>query len=196
MKKLISILIVLVMGLGTISLSSCDDEMTAYTLEGTWEGKMYIGYYYGGHEYEASYTVLEFLSDPLSNTSGRGYWVDYYDEFSPYSSFYSRIDWRVDNGTIYIRFNDDYDYYDDYYWGTFNYDIAISDYRLTDNHFRGRIYYDNEYEYFNLVHTSSPHWGYNDWGWRAYGTYGTYGTTRSTADSTEKPVRILRHAAK
>lgn len=191
MKKLISILTVLVIGLGTISLSSCDDEMTAYTLEGTWEGKMYIGYYYGGHEYEASYTVLEFLSDPLSNTSGRGYWVDYYDEFSPYSSFYSRIDWRVDNGTIYIRFNDDYDY------SLYNYDIAIRDYRLTDNHFSGRIYYDNEYEYFNLVHVSSPHWGYNDWGWRAYGTYyGTNGTTRSTADSTEKPVRILRHAAK
>ncbi len=191
MKKLISILTVLVIGLGTISLSSCDDEMTAYTLEGTWEGKMYIGYYYGGHEYEASYTVLEFLSDPLSNTSGRGYWVDYYDEFSPYSSFYSRIDWRVDNGTIYIRFNDDYDY------SLYNYDIAIRDYRLTDNHFRGRIYYDNEYESFDLVHTSSPHWGYNDWGWRAYGTYyGTNGTTRSTADSTEKPVRILRHAAK
>ena len=191
MKKLISILTVLVIGLGTISLSSCDDEMTAYTLEGTWEGKMYIGYYYGGHEYEASYTVLEFLSDPLSNTSGRGYWVDYYDEFSPYSSFYSRIDCRVDNGTIYIRFNDDYDY------SLYNYDIAIRDYRLTDNHFRGRIYYDNEYESFDLVHTSSPHWGYNDWGWRAYGTYyGTNGTTRSTADSTEKPVRILRHAAK
>lgn len=191
MKKLISILIVLVMGLGTISLSSCDDEMTAYTLEGTWEGKMYIGYYYGGHEYEASYTVLEFLSDPLSNTSGRGYWVDYYDEFSPYSSFYSRIDWRVDNGTIYIRFNDDL------YYSLYNYDIAIRDYRLTDNHFRGRIYYDNEYETFDLIHTSSPHWGYNDWGWRAYGTYyGANGTTRSTADSTEKPVRILRHAAK
>ena len=190
MKKLISILTVLLIGLGTISLSSCDDEMTAYTLEGTWEGDMYMGYYYGGREYYASYTVLEFLTDPLSNTSGRGYWVDYYDEFSPYSSFYSRIDWRVDNGTIYIRFNDDYDY------SIYNYDIAIRDYRLNDNHFRGRIFHDDSYETFDLIHTSSPHWGYNDWGWRAYGTYGTYGTTRSTADSTEKPVRILRHAAK
>ena len=191
MKKLISILTVLVIGLGTISLSSCDDEMTAYTLEGTWEGDMYMGYYYGGREYYASYTVLEFLTDPLSNTSGRGYWVDYYDEFSPYSSFYSRIDWRVDNGTIYIRFNDDYDY------SIYNYDIAIRDYRLNDNHFRGRIFHDDSYETFDLIHTSSPHWGYNDWGWRAYGTYyGTNGTTRSTADSTEKPVRILRHAAK
>lgn len=191
MKKLISILTVLLIGLGTISLSSCDDEMTAYTLEGTWEGDMYMGYYYGGREYYASYTVLEFLTDPLSNTSGRGYWVDYYDEFSPYSSFYSRIDWRVDNGTIYIRFNDDYDY------SIYNYDIAIRDYRLNDNHFRGRIFHDDSYETFDLIHTSSPHWGYNDWGWRAYGTYyGTNGTTRSTADSTEKPVRILRHAAK
>ena len=95
MKKLISILIVLVMGLGTISLSSCDDEMTAYTLEGTWEGDMFMGYYYDGVEYWASYTELEFLTDPLSNTSGYGYWIDYYDDYSPYSYYYSHINWQV-----------------------------------------------------------------------------------------------------
>jgi len=195
MKKLISILVVLVMGFGTISLSSCDDEATAYTLEGTWEGDMYMGYYYQGVEYYANYTELEFLTDPLSNTSGYGYWIDYYDDYSPYSYYYSRIDWLVNNGIIYIRFNDDYDYYDDYYWGNFSYDIEIHDYRLNNNRFCGRIYYDNAYESFDLIHTSSPNWGYYDYGWRTRAVEPD-GTTRSSADSTEKPVRIIRHKAK
>lgn len=184
MKKLISILIVLVMGLGTISLSSCDDEMTAYTLEGTWEGDMFMGYYYDGVEYWASYTELEFLTDPLSNTSGYGYWIDYYDDYSPYSYYYSHINWQVRNGVIYIHFVDE-PYYTE---------ISIHDYRLNNNHFYGRIYYDRDYEAFDLVHTSSPHWGRYDYGWRTRAV-GPYGTTRA-ADSAEKPVRIMRHTAK
>jgi hypothetical protein len=187
MKKLISILIVLVMGLGTISLSSCDDEMTAYTLEGTWRGDMYTGYYYDGVEYWSSETELEFLTDPLSNTSGYGYWIDYYnDPHSPYSYYYSHINWQVRYGVIYIQFVDEPGYYNE---------IAIKDYGLRNDHFYGIIpYSDGTYDSFDLVHISSPHWGRYDYGWRTRAV-GPDGTTRA-ADSAEKPVRIMRHTAK
>ena len=42
MKKLMSFITVLFIGLSTLALTSCDeDDMIGYTLQGTWEGKIY-----------------------------------------------------------------------------------------------------------------------------------------------------------
>ena len=42
MKKLTSLLTMLLLAVTSVSLTSCEDEMIADTLEGTWEGNKYI----------------------------------------------------------------------------------------------------------------------------------------------------------
>ena len=42
MKKLYTLLMMAMMGVMAVSLTSCDDEQIAYTLEGTWRGHVYL----------------------------------------------------------------------------------------------------------------------------------------------------------
>ena len=42
MKKQFFLLLVAMMGLISVSFTSCDDEEIAKTLEGTWKGDMYV----------------------------------------------------------------------------------------------------------------------------------------------------------
>ena len=61
----------------SMTIVSCDDDDDiAYTLEGTWEGDMYIQSSYNGHTYDATYSEICFLKDPYKWSSGDGYWVD------------------------------------------------------------------------------------------------------------------------
>ncbi|MCQ2267350.1 MAG: hepatitis A virus cellular receptor 1 [Bacteroidaceae bacterium] len=167
MKKLLSILSVFLMGL---SFVSCEDEMTASTLEGTWEGDMYMYSEYSGRIYEASYSEIEFLKDPFRYTRGKGYWVDYYSN-APWDYIANHIEWEVKDRSIYVYFVED------------DVEIEIWDYRLDDDIFSGYIYYDNmKTERFHLHHTSSPHW--NDY------TYG-YDYWYTRAAEGEKPVRKI-----
>ena len=64
------------------TLTSCEDEDIARTLEGTWEGNMYSSYYfdYYGEYYDATYSEICFLRDQYRYASGDGYWVDYYND--------------------------------------------------------------------------------------------------------------------
>ena len=125
MKKLMSFITVLFIGLSTLALTSCDeDDMIGYTLQGTWEGKIYSTCTIDGETYSVSKSLIEFSTDPFTNRYGYGYWVDYYSR-APWDRWSSRIYWEVSNNVIYIDFLED--------GGS----IAIHDFSLNDNRFKG-----------------------------------------------------------
>lgn len=160
MKKLFSFLAIAFFGFTTMTLTSCDeDQWTGMQLEGTWAGDMYEYNEWNGKEYWASYSEVEFIQDPFRFTTGSGYWVDYFSD-APWDYLAYHFDWTVRNRVIYIHFRED------------NYEMAIWDYRLTDNYFSGYIN-GNKDMTFRLHHTSSPNWdrdyyyGFDDY----YGYY-------------------------
>ena len=102
MKKLYTTLMMAMMGLMTLSFTSCEtDEQIAYTLEGTWTGDMSIEDW-DGYSYVSS--EITFLKDPYTYSEGSGLWVDYYDHrgYVP-----THFNWVVEYGTIYIHFIED-----------------------------------------------------------------------------------------
>ncbi len=160
MKKLYSMFTIVMMALLSLPLTSCDDDdYIARTLEGTWEGDMYVTTYYNNYYYDASYSEVCFLRDPYRYSSGTGYWVDYYDQgyWGGYNYIANHIEWSVDFGTIHIRFVEDGDYVD------------IYDYALDDAYFTGYINSGNGNRLkFNLRHVSSPNWNNYRWGYDDY----------------------------
>lgn len=186
MKKLKSIISMLLLALTATTLVSCDDDSDiAMTLEGTWQGDMEVSTYYDGQYYQALSSEICFVQDPYTYSSGTGYWIDYYRN-SPWrnNQVANHIQWTVSNGVINVYFVEE---------GT---SVQIHDYRLYRGHFEGTIYYDNQTVDFSLVQVSSPNWNsYTDWGYDYYDDYyGGYAKknvigTRAQADSTAKPVR-------
>ena len=170
----------------TFALTSCnwwtEDEEIAYTLEGTWQGNMYIRSTWNGRTYSSTYSEVTFLRDPYRYSSGDGYWVDYYSN-APWDYVANHITWRVDYGTIQVYFVEDHDY------------ITIRDFRLSDSHFKGWIEDgDNDVEFY-LTHISSPNWNYYDhWGYDSwYDNYWSRQTRSADSDSTtvERPIRSI-----
>jgi hypothetical protein len=179
MKKL-SILTAVLLSLATLSLSSCDDEEIARTLEGTWKGDMYISSEWDGRYYDATYTEVTFLKDPYAFSSGTGYWVDYYSD-APWDYVANHIDWRVDLGDIHVKFIEE---------GT---SIQISDYRLDDNRFSGYIYDHGNKVAFYLYNVSRPNYTGYHWGYDNLSHFNS--NSRGAADSqstNKKPVRVIR----
>ena len=181
MKKLYTMML---MATAALTLTACEDEFIADSLEGTWSGDMYVSSYYDGRDYYATHTEITFDIDPFRFTKGSGYWVDFYSG-APWDYVANHISWRVDNGNIYVHFREE---------GT---SVVISDYRLSNSRFSGYIA-DGDYDiHFNLTHISSPNWDhYNHWGYD--GWYDEYYYARQTrgngSDSSaeapaEKPVR-------
>ena len=161
MKISAKILAMMAMAMLAFSFTSCDDDdEIARTLEGTWEGNMYVSTYYNDRYYDASYTEVYFERDPYRYSSGAGYWVDYYNDnyWGGYNYVASHIEWTVNNRTIKIYFVED------------NETVYIDNYRLSDNYFNGEISWcDGTWNQFSLRHVSSPNWGlYDHWG---YGDY-------------------------
>ena len=187
MKKLMSIISMLLLALTATTLVSCDDDSDiAMTLEGTWQGKMKLRTEYQDQYYQVISSEICFLQDPYSYSSGTGYWIDYYQN-SPWrnNQVANHIKWTVSNGVINVYFVEE---------GT---SVQIRDYRLYRGRFEGTIYYGNQTTVdFSLVQVSSPNWNsYTDWGYDYYGDYyGGYAKknvagTRAKDDSTAKPVR-------
>ena len=176
MKKLYTMMMLAMMGLMTVSLTSCEDEEIARTLEGTWQGNMYISCRYGGREYDATYTEITFLKDPNRYSSGSGYWVDYYSG-APWDYVANHINWSVDYGTIHIHFIEE---------GS---RISIRDDRLNRDRFWGYISDGNNDVDFELYCVDRPNynsyrWGFSDW---YYGDYSWSRTRGESADSTATP---------
>ncbi len=127
----------------------------SYTLEGTWEGQVFDYSQWDGQTYNISYSMLDFRMDPFATRTGNGYWVDIYSGGSRHYVSY-RIDWKVRDGIIYIKFRED---------GT---TYRISDYRLSDYTFRGTMHeadwntgnYNGNAHDFSMRHIDSPNWDY------------------------------------
>lgn len=187
MKKLMSIISMLLLALTATTLVSCDDDSDiAMTLEGTWQGDMEVSTYYNGQYYQALSSEICFVQDPYTYSSGTGYWIDYYQN-SPWrnNQVANHIEWTVSNGVINVYFVEE------------ETSLQIRDYRLYNGYFEGTIYYDNQTVNFRLQQVSSPNWNsYTDWGYDYdddyyYGGYAkkNVADTRAQADSTAKPVR-------
>ena len=69
MKKIYTMLMMAIMAL---AFTSCEDEMIADTLEGTWSGNMYISSNWDGRTYDITRTEITFEIDPFRFTKGSG----------------------------------------------------------------------------------------------------------------------------
>ena len=188
MKKMFTML---KMAMMAMAFTSCDnDENIAYTLEGTWEGNMYISSYWDGRTYNATYSEITFLRDPYTYSSGTGYWVDYYSD-APWDYVANHIDWTVRNGVIYVTFIEDGDR------------LEIHDYRLSSNRFYGTIYENGHSVDFDLFNVTHPYtywddylWGYDSWYYDSW-YYDDYYWARTRGNDTdsvkpaEKPKRFV-----
>ncbi len=182
MKKISTLMTVVLVTLMALTLTSCDEDSNiAYTLEGTWRGNMYVSSVYDGYTYDATYTELCFLRDPYRYSSGKGYWIDHYAGDAPWRYVANHTEWRVSNGVIRIHLLEEDSY------------VEIANYRLDDNYFDGSILYGNSVVDFQMTHVSSPNWndygyGYDYWGgYYAKPAPGTRGVSQA-----DKPVRIFR----
>lgn len=179
------------MAVFAFTLSSCDDDdEIARTLEGTWQGDMYVSAYYDNRYYDATRTEVCFLRDPYRYSEGTGYWVDYYNDryWGGYNYVASHIEWQVNYGTIRIYFVEEDSYVD------------IYNYSLDYDYFTGYIdTYNGGRQKFNLRHISSPNWNsFDNWGYDYYDPYYYYsnGTSMQRAKAKdgngEKVQRVFR----
>ena len=169
MKKLYFYLL---MTLSVFALTSCDtDERIAnYLINGNWKGNLktyYVDRWGDAFQDGEYYTVWRFEGVGYDRygyvTSGIGYEVDY-NVYDSNEYAYSSFHWKVENGRIYI-------YYDDYTWNN----ATIRDYSIDYNHFYGWMYDTDNREYkFDLENVGS-------WNWDRYRR--TRANTRGEADS-------------
>jgi len=118
MKKLASFFALAIIALMSFSLSSCDeDHEIALTLDGTWRGTV--------DSNNGSFFVdLRFYQSGFS-AHGTGY--EYDEPINGYSrGTYAEFDWSVNNGCIYLRYDD----------GS---NVVISDYTLRSGQLVGYL---------------------------------------------------------
>lgn len=164
MKKFYTTLMMAMMGLMTLSFTSCEtDEEIAYDLEGTWRGSMSIADADGEAYVDSEIT---FIRNSNSYTEGNGLWADYYGR-GDYELY--RFDWYVDYGTIHIRFDD----------GAL---VEIRSYSLTSKRFRGRFWDGNKEVSFELRNTTRK--SASDYNWN-----GPHYRTRGASDASNNEIR-------
>lgn len=158
MKKFYSLSAIALIFMMAFSLQSCDEDVwIADSLEGTWEGNMFISYEYDNRVYDATYTEIGFELDPFRFRRGTGYWIDHYDNYGWGRNYVANhIRWEVVDRTIHIYFMEEGN------------DLYIEDYSISENYFTGYIYDGDTRVKFKLRHTSSPHWDDYDYGYNYY----------------------------
>lgn len=137
MKKIYTHIAIALMSVLTMTtLTGCETDSTiAYDLNGEWEGRMGESYYdHLGYESYAEYnTVMRFSrygssSYTYGSTTGDGEQIDY---LGRYNTQYRTFRWSVDNGTIYIRYNN-------------GEQLRIYDFSINSRYFNGIMeYYDS-----------------------------------------------------
>ena len=162
MKRIHSILALILMGLMSLVVSSCifndDDDYVATNLQGIWRGQIQSEYYYGryGHNVEYTDTQIEFYSDPYSYARGEGREIDY--SYSYYGDVVY-FDYYVRDQVIYLDYSDgsriaiyNWNLYRDTFTGEFHdyvtgsYLASFRLYRVSgswDSSFRGYDWYDD-----------------------------------------------------
>ncbi len=178
MKKLFTLFAMVMMAIGSMSLTSCtEDDLIGLNLDGCWEGNLYMYARYSGVTYQATRSEIEFDAS-VNMSHGSGYWVDYYSN-APWDYHANHITWEVLNRTITIYFIED------------NYYVRIYDYNISSGYFSGYIEGEDGKELrFSLRNTSSANWHSYNYGWQSYG-YSKSSTLSRSADadsvSVEKP---------
>lgn len=174
MKKFLGTLTMMMLAL--FALTGCtEDQEIGLELEGTWQGNMQIYSEYNGHRYQSTSTMIQFQTKGLHLTRGTGYWVDKYSN-APWDYVASHISWSVNDGVIYVHFQED---------GT---DVEIRNYSLNNGYFSGVIYFNGQAVSFRFVQVDSPNW--NDYDYNGYdGWY--YNSAKPAAHEADelKPVR-------
>ena len=161
MKKFYSYLMMALMAMtSTTVLTSCDeDEMEAWTLDGSWTG--YIeSYYHDRWGLSGDYYRTTMFFDKRGAYGGIGYEVDYNVNSRYNDYYYCEFDWDIRNGEIRIRYADSWD------------DVYIYDYSLNSRYFEG--YMDDGTSrdiYFRLQSD-------NNFGWDDYHRHYHYAPTR------------------
>lgn len=173
MKKFTSFLTMALMMLMSFSLTSCDeDATTAYYLDGSWSGYMYVQSSYDGQTYTSTYSEITFNA---GYNSGTGVWVDYYKNGHWGSRDYvaNHIYWKVRDGNIYVHFVEE------------NSDVVIYQYAINDRYFSGKVDAGDSYADFRLTKTSSSNWDDYDWGYWGYNSWSkkSMGSSRSVEKS-------------
>lgn len=166
MKKFTSILTMVLLAALPMVFTSCemDDDDIAYSLDGVWYGTVASEYFTGRYGYETQYqdVMLEFFSDPYEYASGLGREVDY--GYGGRISDVVRFRYSVENNVIYMDYED----------GT---QVAIYNYRLYSNEFRGEFHnyrtgeylasfefyrdgydWDGRYDYWSKKHKEVIDW--------------------------------------
>lgn len=150
MKKLTTIMMMLLFAATTITFTSCetDDEDIAYSLEGVWKGSIVSGYYNRYGDYRESYTntQIEFYNDPYHYASGSGREIDY-NRYGWTDVVY--FDYTVRNRNIYIDYED----------GS---SVAIYNWEMYNDTFEGEFhdYYTGEWLASFRLYYVSYGWGY------------------------------------
>ncbi len=182
MKKLNTLLTLALIAMMSLAFTSCDEDAdTAYYLDGTWRGNMYVNSSYDGVTYTSTYSVITFNA---GYNSGDGYWVDYYNNGHWGNRNYvaNHIYWKVRDGNIYVHFVEE------------NTDVVIYNYYLGDGYFRGQVDAGDSYADFRLYKDSYNDWNDLDWGYWGYSsttstTPVVMTSTRAASQDTVKAVR-------
>lgn len=149
MKKIITLLSMATLLSFCAVFTSCSDRDAdeAMVLRGEWTGDWKMSYEtHLGHVFTADYTDIVFYTNSSYTNRGYGYQVDFYS-YGPYTEIYSRFNWSINGGVIYITYPDDH-------W----YDTEIYEYYLNDRHFTG--YLGDSYLYFDLTKIAGFRWDY------------------------------------
>lgn len=176
MKRYFQLFAVALVATLSLSLVSCNDEneSVAYTLEGTWEGDMHISAQWSGIPYAYMGSRISFQKDPRRYAKGKGYWVDYYDNY--YQDYAAdRFDWEVRGGRIYIHF---------WYHPA---DLEIYDYYVDGEYFYGKVYDGYISSSFRLYNIDWDRWNdyqYDDYWWSNSTTFDNEAT-----DTTKAPLK-------
>lgn len=160
MKRVLSIMAVMMMIASSFTSCTTSDQDEAMTLMGTWEGYLGVAMYsdYYGTSYDSYDTTIQFNSSGWGSTSGSGYELDRFHN-APWQYLYNPIYWTVSNGTIVIT-----------YPNQGNYTVTIRDYYLTDNYFTGTM---SDGTLFKLTHLDS-------FDWSPYYSYSNYNVSRGS----------------
>lgn len=156
MKKLKTLLTLAMVALMSLSFTSCDEDAnTAYYLDGTWRGNMYVNSSYNGVTYTSTYSVITFNA---GYDSGNGYWVDYYNNghYGNRNYVANHIYWKVRDGNIYIHFVEEGN------------DVVIYNYGLNDRYFSGEVDAGHSVASFRLTKDYYDDWSDLDYGYWGY----------------------------
>ena len=104
MKKIYNYLFIGIVAMLSMTLSSCDDDDIAGTLDGVWEGEVSQNFSWRWSNYSNyQYVDIEFYTDPYRYASGTGIEYDY-DRWGNYTT--CTFSFSVESRDIYLIYAD------------------------------------------------------------------------------------------